>query len=77
MRKRELVEDVAHSLWEQEGKPAGQELVYHLEAERLVEERQEKRVPQEGNRRSARAHGCLPLPWNTGGDVPRSDGTGG
>jgi len=32
------IEELAHSLWEGEGKPVGQEPVYLLEAERLLKD---------------------------------------
>ena len=38
MSRRDELEELAYQLWEQEGKPEGQEQIYYLEAQSMLEE---------------------------------------
>ena len=50
MPRKNQLEELAYQLWEEDGKPAGQEPAYYLEAQLLLEDLEEEQRSNGGNR---------------------------
>ena len=44
MVTEEQIRELAHSIWEQEGRPNGKDIEHHFRAKRILEERESSKV---------------------------------